>query len=67
MRNSGLDGILLLDTQLSAWDLAAIPDGMTSYAAAAGLSTNFQCWHRDIVNGAASSNFTNAVSVNWTP
>ncbi|MFT5288258.1 MAG: hypothetical protein ACI8QC_004229 [Planctomycetota bacterium] len=29
----------------------------------AGETWNFQCWHRDIVNGSSTSNFTSAVSV----
>ncbi|WP_145195023.1 hypothetical protein [Planctomycetes bacterium Poly30] len=42
------------------------PTGFTSIAA--GQTWYFQYWHRDVtVGGAATSNFTNAVSLTFTP
>ncbi len=67
IENSGPAGVLLLDTQLAAWDVAAIPEGAATYAAAVGVTSNFQLWYRDLVGGAPTSNFSDAVSVTWTP
>lgn len=41
-------------------DLGALPP---EAGVAAGIPLNFQCWHRDVVNGIATSNFSNAVRV----
>ena len=66
VQNSGPEGLIRLDTTLGNWDLGAIPTGAGTYAAGVGLTSNFQVWHRD--QGAATpvSNFSDAVSVNWT-
>ncbi|MEO1696623.1 MAG: PQQ-binding-like beta-propeller repeat protein [Planctomycetota bacterium] len=44
-------------------DLDATPSGATLVPIAAGETWYFQAWHRDLVGGAATSNFTGAVSV----
>ncbi|MFT7680439.1 MAG: hypothetical protein ACI8QC_004445, partial [Planctomycetota bacterium] len=36
-----------------------------SVAVMAGDTWNFQCWHRDVVNGNATSNFTDALEVTF--
>lgn len=44
-------------------DPTAIPTPTGSVAAIPGDQFHFQAWHRDVVNGAVTSNFTNAVTV----
>lgn len=48
-------------------DLLAIPVATGLFVAQPGDTLNFQCWHRDSVNGAAVSNFTNGLQVYVTP
>ncbi|MEZ6017364.1 MAG: hypothetical protein R3F49_19785 [Planctomycetota bacterium] len=63
--NSGPTGTVSLDTNASQWSLNSIPTATGSYAAATGLTSNFQVWHRDAVGGSATSNFSNGHSVTW--
>ncbi|MEM6569230.1 MAG: hypothetical protein AAF957_12510 [Planctomycetota bacterium] len=44
-------------------DPQAIPSPTGTTAAMFGDRWHFQAWHRDAVNGAATSNFTNAVTI----
>ncbi len=44
-------------------DLDAIPQQSGFVPATAGETWTFQSWHRDVVGGAATSNFTTAVAV----
>ncbi|MEM9802596.1 MAG: hypothetical protein AAGA20_19880 [Planctomycetota bacterium] len=46
-------------------DLTQIPSPVGPVAALPGDTWNFQCWHRDNNAGAATSNFTDAVSVTF--
>lgn len=48
-------------------DLTAIPTPSGSTVALPGQTWNYQSWHRDVVGGAAVSNFTNAISIQFTP
>ncbi|WP_145195887.1 hypothetical protein [Planctomycetes bacterium Poly30] len=66
VRSAGLDGSIRIDTTLGTWDVSAIPAGAGTYAAAAGVTSNFQLWHRDVVASAPTSNFSDAVSVTWS-
>ena len=66
--SSGLDGTIIIDTNLGDWNLASIPDATGSYAAAVGMSSNFQLWHRDVApGGIATSNFSNGYELVWLP
>lgn len=42
-------------------DNVPTPSGSTAFAP--GDTWNFQCWSRDVANGVATSNFTNAIAV----
>ncbi|MEM6568061.1 MAG: hypothetical protein AAF957_06600 [Planctomycetota bacterium] len=53
---SGGENGTLLDPQ-------AIAQPVGTVAAMSGETWSFQCWHRDAVGGAATSNFTNAVEI----
>ena len=44
-------------------DLAALPQPMGTAAAMAGEVWRFQAWHRDVIGGLATSNFTDAIEV----
>lgn len=44
-------------------DLTTMPSPTGSVAAAAGETWHFQCWYRDSVGGATTSNFTDTVAV----
>ncbi len=58
IRQTGATGRITL-----ALDLTAIPQPNGPVAAVEGDVWNFQAWHRDTSGGAATSNFTEAVSV----
>ena len=58
VQDSGAEGRFSL-----ALDLLALPSPTGSVSAVAGETRHFQAWTRDAVMGAATSNFTNAVSV----
>lgn len=60
IRNSGTRGLFSL-----ALDLAATPTPTGLVSIASGETWNFQAWHRDNVSGAATSNFTGAVAVQF--
>jgi hypothetical protein len=60
IKNTGATGSYLL-----LLDLAQIPTSTGFEPAVVGQSRNFQSWHRDSVGGAATSNFTNALSVTF--
>ncbi|MBL4770501.1 MAG: hypothetical protein JKY61_05045 [Planctomycetes bacterium] len=32
-----------------------------------GIAVNFQCWYRDVINGASTTNFSNAQSIKFCP
>ncbi|MGK0220472.1 MAG: hypothetical protein ACI9HE_003983 [Planctomycetota bacterium] len=47
-------------------DLTNIPEPPSfGVSVMAGETWNFQCWHRDFVNGSPTSNFTNAVELSF--
>jgi len=46
-----------------AIDLNAVPEGVAAVAVQPGETWNFAAWHRDVVAGAQTSNFTDGVSV----
>jgi hypothetical protein len=45
--------------------LGDFPEPMGSVAVIAGDTWNFQCWHRDFVNGSPTSNFTDGLSLTF--
>ncbi|QDV10028.1 hypothetical protein Poly30_55890 [Planctomycetes bacterium Poly30] len=65
IKNSGASGTISLTTQTGEWSLQSIPTSTGPYAAMAGLRTHFQLWHRDSVSGTPTSNFSDAVYVDW--
>jgi hypothetical protein len=65
IKNSGATGTIALSTILGEWNTLAIPTSTGPYAAAAGIRSHFQLWHRDAVGGSATSNFSNARYVDW--
>jgi len=58
IKNSGTTGAFSLQIDLTQ---TPTPTGFVSVAA--GETWNFTTWHRDAVGGAATSNFTNGVSI----
>ncbi|MEM9378488.1 MAG: hypothetical protein AAGB93_00970 [Planctomycetota bacterium] len=58
IQNSGSLGIVSVPV-----DLTRVPQPTGPVAAAAGETWNFQGWYRDSVGGAATSNFTDGVTV----
>ncbi|MEM1448831.1 MAG: VCBS repeat-containing protein [Planctomycetota bacterium] len=60
VQNSGNDGMFTLPI-----DVTALPTPTGPVAALVGETWNFQAWSRDVVQGAATSNFTSGVSVTW--
>jgi len=46
-------------------DALALPTPLGNVAASAGETWNFQLWHRDAVGGSATSNFSDAVAVQF--
>ena len=46
-------------------DLGAIPVGGTTVSVSPDESWNFQAWHRDVVGGVATSNFTNGLDISF--
>lgn len=64
IKNSGATGEITLSTAAGEWDLSMIPGAVGSYAATAGLTSYFQCWHRE-ANTGAGFNLTGSCSVTW--
>ena len=64
---TGADGTFSLSTTLGEWSTSDIPQATPplSYAAMAGMTSNFQLWHRDAAMGSATSNFSNGLSITW--
>jgi len=58
IQNSGAGGSVAV-----AVDLNAIPQPNGTVAVMPGDTWNFQCWYRDSLNGAATSNFTDGLSL----
>lgn len=58
--NSGGSGQISLQI-----DLTAIPQANGAVAAVAGDTWNFQGWHRDVVGGQATSNFSDGLAVTF--
>jgi hypothetical protein len=48
-------------------NLLAMPSPTGAFAVAPGDTLSFQCWHRDVVGGVATSNFSNALQVHFEP
>lgn len=65
VKNSGPDGWISLDTNAGEWSALSIPEPTSNYAAATGITSHFQLWHRDSVNGTPTSNFSDAKAVTW--
>ena len=63
IKNTGAAGEITLDTNAGEWDLSMIPTSVGTYAAAAGVTSYFQGWHREQVG--AGFNFTGSCSVSW--
>ncbi|MEM1450852.1 MAG: hypothetical protein AAGI22_17160 [Planctomycetota bacterium] len=63
IKNSMMAGTISLATP-TEWTTTAIPTSTGPYAAAVGITTNFQAWHRDV---GSNSNFSNAREITWTP
>ncbi len=61
IQTSGTTGVGTL-----AIDLTQIPQPNGFVSAVPGQTWNFSTWHRDVVGGVASSNFTNGVAVTFT-
>ncbi|QDV08038.1 hypothetical protein Poly30_35740 [Planctomycetes bacterium Poly30] len=63
LKNADAMGQISLDTNLGEWSVNNIPISTPPlfYGATAGLTTNFQLWHRDV----GGSNFSNGVAVTW--
>jgi len=60
IKNSGATGVFSL-----VLNLAATPTPIGFAQVATGETWNFQSWHRDAVGGVATSNFTNAVQLDF--
>jgi hypothetical protein len=60
IKNSGATGAFSLDL-----DLAATPTPIGLVQIVAGETWNFQSWHRDAIGGVATSNFTDAVQLDF--
>lgn len=60
IQNSGAGGSFGLALDLT---LTPTPTGLVPVVS--GETWNFQCWHRDAVGGTATSNFTDAVSIDF--
>ncbi|MFT5732499.1 MAG: hypothetical protein ACJAZN_003495 [Planctomycetota bacterium] len=63
--SSGTSGAMVLDTAAGLWSVRFIPTPTGSYAASPGMTTYFQLWFRDSVNGFATSNFSHGAAVTW--
>lgn len=63
IKNTGATGVMTLDTNTGEWDLSMIPTSVGTYAAAAGVTSYFQGWHRE--TQGAGFNFTGSCSVMW--
>ena len=57
--------IVALSTDLDEWDLGAQPLGGSFSAALAGETWYYQFWHRDVVGGAPTSNFSEGLQVDF--
>jgi hypothetical protein len=58
IQNTGASGAFALQL-----DLTQTPTPTGLVAVVAGETWNFQTWHRDVSGGAATSNFTNGLSI----
>ena len=58
LRSADQDGEALLQL-----DLRRTPSGAAFVQVLAGETWYFQAWHRDVVGGAATSNFTNGLEI----
>lgn len=60
IQNSGGDGAFSLQI-----DLTQHPTSLGAVNVTAGQDWNFQGWHRDVVGGSATSNYTNAIRIQF--
>ncbi|MEM8713469.1 MAG: hypothetical protein AAGG01_21195, partial [Planctomycetota bacterium] len=65
--NSGAFGTISISTTAGQWSVSAIPDAQGPYSAMAGQPCYFQLWHRDQSPAGPTSNFTDGISITWTP
>ncbi|MEM8709786.1 MAG: hypothetical protein AAGG01_02450 [Planctomycetota bacterium] len=63
--NSGASGTISISTTSGQFSLTNIPQASGPYAAMAGGTAHFQCWHRDASPQGPTSNFTDGVRINW--
>lgn len=65
IQNSGPSGSITLDTTTGVWSMSAMPQPLGAVSVMSGDRWHFQLWHRDSVMMTATSNFTDAVFVDW--
>ncbi len=66
--SSGSAGQVEISTVAGQWSLSSIPQASGPYAAQAGGTAHFQCWHRDITPaGSPTSNLSDSAIITWTP
>jgi len=58
IQNSGKDGCISIDASI-----APLPTSSSGHTVVAGETWLFQAWHRDVVQGTVTSNYTNAIEV----
>lgn len=63
VKNTGTLGEMSLDTQAGEWNVSSIPTSTGTYAAATGISSYFQAWHREA--SGAGYNFSGSAVVIW--
>ena len=62
LANSGANGAITFNV-----DTSAMPQGVSLVSAQPGETWHFQVWHRDFTLTSATSNYSNAASVTFTP
>lgn len=63
IKSTGPLGEFVLDTNAGEWSLGMIPTSLGTYAAAAGVTSYFQAWHRE--PAGLGWNFTSSMSISW--
>ncbi len=58
-------GEISLSTTSGLFSLTAMPTPLGPRMSTSGTTDNFQLWHRDIVGGAATSNFSDGITHTW--
>ncbi|MEZ6018453.1 MAG: hypothetical protein R3F49_25385 [Planctomycetota bacterium] len=60
--NTGASGTVAI-----TFNPLVLPTPTGSFSASPGQTLYFQCWHRDTLGGAATSNFSNACAITFLP